>query len=206
MQYSTLSSNEIVLKVMSALEKNGVTSDLVQSGKEALERVRSLIPVGAEVLTMASITLEQTGIGTEINNSGNYISIRKKLNSLDRHTQHLEMQKIGAAPQWAVGSVQAITRDGQAVIASNSGSQLPGYAYGASHVVWVVSTKKIVNNYTQAMNRINEYIIAKETIRVRKAYGLPDTFHTYPSKVLIVNKEKTPGRIHVIFVNEDLGY
>jgi len=30
--------------------------------------------------------------------------------------------------------------------------------------------------------------------------------HTYPSKVLIVNKEVRPGRITMIIVREELGY
>ena len=39
---------------------------------------------------------------------------------MDRATQGREMQKIGSAPEWAVGSVHAVTETGQIIIASNN--------------------------------------------------------------------------------------
>lgn len=56
------------------------------------------------------------------------------------------------------------------------------------------------------MKRIYDYILPLETKRARKAYGLPDTFHSNVSKILIVTKEVTPNRITIIFVKEKLGF
>ncbi len=126
-----------------------------------------------------------------------------KLYSLDRETQGLEMQKLGAAPEWAVGSVHAVTQEGHVVIASNTGSQLPGYAYGSQHVVWIVGTQKIVENLDGAMKRIYDYVLPLESDRAHKAYGVDGS---NVSKMLIVNKEVNPQRITLIFVNEKLGF
>ncbi len=206
MDYSKLAPQETIEKIITALTQNGMTAELVENGHEAKQKVLSLIPKGSEVMTMTSITLEQTGLASELNDSGNYKSVKKELGKMDRKTQSLEMQKLGAAPEYAIGSVHAITEAGSVYIASNSGSQLPGYAYGSPHILWIVSTKKIVKDHEQAMKRIEEYIVPKESVRARKAYNLPDTFNTFVSKLLVINKEKTPNRIHVIFVNESLGF
>ena len=154
---------------------------------------------------MTSITLEQAGIADAINNSGDYKSVRNELTKMDRKTQGEEMQKLGAAPVWSIGSVHAVTEDGQVMVASNTGSQLPAYAYGSPHVIWVVGTQKIVKDIEDGMKRIKEYIVPKETVRARKAYNLPD-FNTFPSKILIVNREINPERIKIIFVNQVLGF
>lgn len=206
MNFTKLAPQKTVEKVISALNTNGINAEVVDTSADARERVLGLVPRGAEVMTMTSITLEQTGLDAEMNDSGEYDSVKKKLFTMDRKTDGRQMQRIGAAPDWALGSVHAVTEDGIVIAASNTGSQLPAYVYGASHVVWIVSTKKIVKDLEQGMQRIKEHIVPLETERARKAYGLPDTFHTFPSKILIINREVNKDRIHLIFVNEDLGF
>lgn len=206
MQWNTLANEESIKKTVDALKNNGITAHVVDSAEEAKEKVLKLLPKKAEVMQMTSVTLDTIGITQPINESGDYDSVRNELNKLDRSKQHLEMQRIGAAPEWTLGSVHAVTEDGKVVIASNSGSQLPAYAYGSSHVIWVVGTQKIVNNLEDAMTRIYDYVLPLETKRARKAYNLPDTFHSNVSKLLIVNKEVNPERLTIIFVKEKLGF
>ena len=152
---------------------------------------------------MTSVTLDKIGISKEINESGNYNSVRKKLMTMDRKTQGKEMQKLGAAPEYAIGSVHAVTEDGKILVASNSGSQLPAYVYSSNNVIFVVGTQKIVKNLNDAFKRIYEYTLPLESERAKKAYGVPGSF---VSKILIINREINPGRIKLIFVNEVLGF
>ena len=205
MDFSKQATKEMVSKTIEALAARGMSAELVANKEEAKEKVLALIPQGAQVMTMTSITLEQAGIADEINTSEKYISVRKQLDTMDRRTRNREMQELGAAPDWAIGSVHAVTENGEILIASNTGSQISAYVYGSGHVVWVVGAQKIVKNIDEGMQRINEYIVPKETERARKAYNLPE-FNTNVSKLLIVNKEIFPGRIHIIFVNEALGF
>ena len=206
MSYTDLAQPEVVQSTIAALAKNGITAQLVNTKEEAKAKVLSLIPEGAEIMTMTSITLEQSGIAEALNESGKYDSLKQKLMAMDRETQGAEMQKMGTAPTWAVGSVHAVTEDGKVVIVSNTGSQLPAYAYGSQHVIWVVSTKKIAKNVGEAFDRIEKHIVPQETLRARQAYGLPDTFETFISKSLVIHREVNPTRIQIIFVNEDLGF
>lgn len=188
---------------VAALQANGITAMVVETGEEAKKKVVELLPKDAEVMNMTSITLETTGIVQEVLESGRYQPVRQKLLMMDRKTDGLAMKKLGAAPEWTVGSVHAVTQDGHVLIASNTGSQLPAYAYGSAHVIWVVGAQKIVKNIDAAMKRLFEYVLPLESQRAHKAYGVPGSF---VSKLLVVNKELEPGRLTMILVNEVLGF
>lgn len=202
-KWNQLADKQSIDKTIQGLKVNGIEAFFVENGEEAKEKVLELIPPGAEVMNMTSVTLDTIGLPKELNNSGKYNSVRNKLSSMDRVTQGAEMQKMGAAPQWAVGSVHAVTEDGHALIASQSGSQLPAYVYGAAHVIWVVGAQKIVKNTDEGIKRIYEYVLPLEAERAKKAYGAPGS---NVSKVLIINKEIKPGRLTLILVNEVLGF
>ena len=197
-----LADSGSVEKTIAALKQNGFDAFLVEKAAEAKQKIIELIPQGAEVMTMTSATLDAEGIAKEINESGKFESVRKKLNSMDRKTQGPEMQKLGAAPDWVIGSVHAVTEDGKVLVASATGSQLPAYAYGSQHVVWVVGTQKIVESMDDGFKRLQEYVFPLEDARARKVYGVGSNV----SKILIVNKEFAPGRITVVFVKENLGF
>ena len=115
-------------------------------------------------------------------------------------------KQVGSAMSYAVGSVHAITNDGHVVIASGSGSQIPGYAYGASHVVWIASANKIVSNVQMGLKRIYEHILPLEDARMKKVYG-PESGSS-PRKILIFNAESdyAKGRTKLIIVKEPLGF
>lgn len=203
MKFNKLATQEKVEKTISSLKETNITAEFVQTGKLAAEKVFSILPEGAEVMDMTSRTLESIGLSKEIQESGKYNSVRKKLMSMDRKTQSMEMQKIGSAPEYSVGSVHAVTEDGKVIVASNTGSQMASYVYGSAHVIWVVGTQKIVKNLDSAFKRIYDYVLPLESKRVQEAYGMP---HSFVSKLLIFNKETVPNRIHLIFVNELLGF
>ena len=204
MDWNKIPSDKIIAKTISSLKQNGMDAMVVDNKDQARKKVLELIPEGSEVMEASSTTLKQIGLLEVIHEYGKYDSVKKKLSSLSRDTDHLEMQKIGAAPEYVIGSIHAVTLDGKALIASKTGSQLPSYAYGASHVIWVVSAKKIVKDLEKAFKRIYEHVLPLESDRANKAYGI--TTGSYVSKLLIINKEINPQRIKIIFVKEDLGF
>ena len=202
--WSELASNESIQKTIEALKANGINALVVENGNDAKNKVLELLPKGAEVMSMSSVTLEVTGITKEINESGEYNSVKDKLAKMDRKTEGLEMQRIGAAPEYAVGSVHAVTEDGKVIIASNTGSQLPAYAYGALHAIWVVGTQKVTKNVDEGIKRIYEYVLPLESERANKTYNI--TSGSNVSKMLIINRERVDGRLTVILVKEKLGF
>ncbi len=202
-KWTRIPEESIIKETVEALKANGIESLIVENGEKAKEKVLELIPEGSEVMTMTSMTLESIGIPTIINESGKYNSIRSKLNSLDRATQSLEMQKLGAAPEYVVGSVHAVTEDGKILIASFTGSQLPAYAYGSSHVIWVIGAQKIVKNFDEGLKRIYEHVLLLESERVKKINMMPKSA---VNKLLVINKEFKQNRITLIIVKRVLGF
>ncbi|MGE5041491.1 MAG: LUD domain-containing protein [Candidatus Levyibacteriota bacterium] len=200
--FSQLSDDASLQTAVKALESHGFRVVIAENRTEAKVEALKLIPEGKEVLTATSQTLQALGITDEINESGKYQSAKQQLMHMSREKDNLEMQKIGAAPEYVIGSVHAVTENGKVLIASRSGSQLPSYAYGASHVVWVVSTKKIVKDMEEGMKRIYEYVLPLESKRVQEVYKIPAS---EVRKLLVFNAEE-PGRITIIFVKEDLGF
>jgi len=203
MQWNTLASKEVIEKTISALKANGIDGFLVGTGAEAVKKVTELIPEGSEVMTMTSVTSDTIGLTKLLDESNTYNAVKPKLYALDPQTQKREQKRLGASPEYVVGSVHAVTEDGRVVIASNTGSQLPAYAYGSDHVIWVVGAQKIVKDLDAAFQRLEEYTLPLESERARKAYGME---RSNISKTLIVNKEVTPGRISIVFINEVLGF
>lgn len=201
--WDTLPPKSTIEAAMNALQANGITSFFASTRDEAKEKVLSLIPQNSEVMTMTSVTLSETGILDEIQKSGKYIDLKKKLFSLNRETDDQKMREIGSSPQWALGSVHAVTENGDVLIASNTGSQLPAYAYGAGHVIWVVGAQKIVKNIDEGMRRIHEHTLPLESKRAHEAYGVEKS---NVSKILLISKEVNPERLKLLFVNEVIGY
>ncbi|MBI2338526.1 lactate utilization protein [Candidatus Daviesbacteria bacterium] len=203
-KWNQLASQESIDKTIEHLKANGIDAKFVSSREDAKVEVLSLIPEGAEVMTMTSVTLSEIGLDQEINKEGaKFKAVRDKLYSLDKKTQAQEMNRLGAAPQYALGSVHAITEDGSVLIASNTGSQLPAYAYAALNVIWAVGAQKIVKNTDEGIKRIYEHSLPLESERAKKAYGVPGSS---VNKILIINKEVQPQRITLILVNEVLGF
>lgn len=201
--WDTLADDSSIEKTIHSLKQNGVDASVVMTGAQAKEKALSIIPDGAEVMTMSSVTLDTIGLTQEINGSDRYQPVRDKLYAMDRETQRVAMLKLGAAPEWTVGSVHAVTQDGHILIASNTGSQLPAYVYGSAHVIWVVGTQKIVANIEEGIKRIYDYVLPLESKRAHEAYGVPGSA---VNKLLIINKEVASGRLIVIFVKEKLGF
>ena len=201
MEFAKLATDEQIKRTAEALEANNIHAIVVEDGNEAKRIFFELVPEGAEVFLGASVTLEKLGIRDEIEKSGKYDALRPRMFALNRATQGREFRKLGSAPDYAAGSVQAVTEDGQVLIASHSGSQLGPYAGGAGKVIWVVGSQKIVKDLNAGLRRIQEYCYPREEEHMQQLFKLS----TAVNKILIVNREHRPGRSTMIIVKEELG-
>jgi hypothetical protein len=201
-QFSDLAADEQIEKAKNSLTQNGIEVFIAENGQEAKEKVLQILPEGAEIMNMTSVTLTDIGIAKEILESGKYNAVRNLFAKMDKVAQASEMRKLGAGPDWTIGSVHAVTEDGKVIVASATGSQLPAYAYGAQNVVWVVGAQKIVKDLDEGMKRVYEYVLPLESQRAMKAYGQASSVN----KLFILNKEVASGRIKMIIVKEKLGF
>ena len=202
MDWTKLPDEKTIEKTADALRERGIEVTIVNNKEEAKRKVLEYIPEGKEVMDVTSMTLDETGISKEIQEGGRYVSIKKKIKSVDKKEMMHLMRRMSVTADYVVGSVHAVTQDGKVVIVSNTGSQLAPYVYGATNVIWVVGTQKIVRNLDEALKRIEEHTFPLEDVRMRKVYGVGSGI----SKILIFEREVASNRIKLIFVKEKLGF
>ena len=189
-------------RAATALTAHGFTVEILDDAAAARTRIKDLIPEGASVFTGASETLRLSGIDADINTSGRYDAIRSRGQTMDRVTQLAEIWRLMSSPDVIVGSVHAITESGSLVIASASGSQLPGYAGGAMRAIWIVGAQKVVPDLSTALRRVEDYCLPLETARAQEAYGQPSAVN----RLLVLNAEPHPGRATVLLLREAIGF
>jgi hypothetical protein len=200
--WNNLPTTEVIEKTMKVLDEHGFHTQLVQTEEEAKKAVLVLLPKGSEVFTLASQTAIKIGITDAIDEGDEYISLRKKFMGLQDPSQAKERRMMGAAPDYAIGSVHAVTEDGALLIASNTGSQLSASAYGSEHLIYVIGVQKIVKNLDDGLKRIYEYSLPMESKRMQAAHGVDSDV----KKILIIEKPNHMQDMQIIFINEDIGF
>jgi acyl-CoA hydrolase len=200
-RFTALPDDQALTATVTALEEHGFSVEVVDDLDAARQTVLARIPNGSSVMTNTSVTLAETGIADAVNDGGPYDSARNKMFALDFATQAQQMKAIGGQPDYALGSVHAVTRDGTLVIASASGSQLASYAWGAANVIFVVGAQKLVPDLEAAHERIYQHSLVLEDARAIAAYGQ----HSSVGKVLEIHQE-LPGRIHIVLIRQVVGF
>jgi hypothetical protein len=185
-----------------ALTAHGFTVELLDDAAAARTRIKDLIPEGASVFTAASETLRLSGIDADINSSGRYDSVKTRGLAMDRASQLDEIWRLMSTPDVIVGSVHAVTETGSLVVASASGSQLPGYAGGAARAIWIVGAQKVVSDLPAALRRVEDHCLPLESARAQAAYGQPSAIN----RLLILSAELYPGRGTVLLLREAIGF
>ena len=194
---------EDVSGMMEKMKTRNIEVEVVENREAALARIQSLIPKGASVMTGGSTTLDQIGF-TELLKSGAHPwkNLKEEIMAEKNEKKQNELRKNSVLADYFLGSVHAVTENGEVVVASATGSQLPSYAFTSEHVVWIVGTQKIVKNFEEAMQRVRKYVFPLEDARM-KSLGYAGSVI---GKIMILEKEFFPGRIKLIFVNEKLGF
>ena len=205
MDYNTLATKESIEKVVEALSARNVEALVVESGSDALLKIKELIPQGASVMNGASVTLEQIGFVDYLKGGEHgWNNLHEGIIEEKDSAKQAQLRKLGVLSDYYLGSVHALAETGQFVIASNTGSQLPHVVYSSRNLIFVVSTKKIVPTLPDAMTRLMEHVIPLEEKHMQEKYGVG----TAPNKIVTWNGESAYNgrKIKMILVNEDLGF
>jgi hypothetical protein len=199
--FVTPASETTLQQVAKRIRERNIEVLIVDNGEEARQVVLDRLPKGAEVHSGKSKTLQDSGIFDAIQAPDQYDALRHQFLKMDRKTQGREIRKLIAAPDFMLGSVQAITEDGILVVASATASQIGPYANTAGKVILVAGSQKIVPDIETAFRRIRECVLPWEDAQVRKAANIG----TFVGKILIIEREWISGRMIVILVKEPIG-
>jgi hypothetical protein len=206
MDFDSIPSAEVVAKTAAALTANNFEAVVVNTKEEALAKVKELVPAGASVMNGASQTLNQIGYIDYLKaGQHGWNNLHAAIVAEPDKAKQGALRRQALLSDYYLGSVHALSEDGQLVIASNTGSQMPHIVYSSPNVIFVVSTKKIMPTLADAIRRLEQHVVPLEDERMRKAHGTGTTY----SKTLIYHKENsavTGRKIRVILVNEPLGF
>ena len=205
MNYNSLANQESLRKVTMALKNHRYEVTVVKNGKEALEEIKEIIPPRASVMNGSSTTLEQIGYHEYLKSGKHpWVDLHANINAENDKEKRDKLRKESVLSDYYLGSVHALIENGEFIIASNTGSQLPHIVYTSPNLIFVVSTKKIVPDLDVAMKRLTDHVVPMEDKHMMQLYN----FHTGLNKVLIFKGEAkvSTRKIHFILVEENLGF
>ena len=199
-------------RTMKALEKNNMCAYLVNNEEELLNQIDELINEGDLVACGGSMTLFETNVIDYLRNG--------KYNFLDRYQANLsddDMKEIYIKSFYAdayFASTNAVTENGELYNVDGNGNRVAAMLYGPDKVILVVGVNKIVKDINEAINRNKEICAPANTKRLSCKTPCASTGHcmdcSSPGRICceytLIKRQRTAGRMHVIFLNENFGY
>ena len=198
-------------KIIKNLEQRNMTGYYAENAEEALKLALSLIPEGASVSNGGAHSAEEIGLIAALK-TGNY-------QYCDRNAQ-TEPDARRAAELFAydadvyLGSVNAISEDGILINIDGNSNRVSAYAYGPKKLVLIVGMNKVAKDLDAAMKRarnvaapVNAQRFCRNT-PCAKTGSCMDCLspETICCQFLITRYSRHAGRIHIILVDEMLGY
>ncbi len=201
--------NEILAaKVIKGLESRNMSGYYAQNKEEALKKALELIKEGDKVTMGGSASVVEIGLKDALIN-GNYQFLDR-----DRENDKRAAMLYQYDADWFLSSCNAMTDDGILVNIDGNSNRVSAIAQGPLHVLFIVGMNKISTDIDSAMKRarnvaapINAARFGKDTPCSKVGTCLncksPDTICC---QFLITRYSRHTDRIHVILVNDDLGY
>lgn len=204
-------NNLLAQTVIKGLESRNMTGYYVQTKEEALKKALELIPEGSSVARGGSMSVNEIGL-VEVLENGNYKFVNREKITDPALKREAELATYDSDVY--ITSVNAITQDGVLVNIDGNANRVSAIAYGPRKVVCIVGMNKVVDDIDGAMKRARNEAAPINTQR----FGLstpctangtcmncksPDTICC---QFLITRFSRHKDRIHVILVNDDLGF
>ena len=208
--------NEMVLKrnrllaekVIRGLESRNMTGYYAATKAEALARALSLIPEGSSVTMGGAMSAHEIGLVDALK-AGNY-------NFIDRDKAEDKRAAMLAAydADFFLSSVNAMTDDGMLVNIDGNANRVSAICQGPKKVIFIVGMNKVCGDLDGAMKRARN--VAAPTNAQRFGLSTPcaktgkcmdcKSPDTICCQVLVTRFSRHAGRIHVILVNDFLGF
>ena len=195
-------------KVIKGLESRNMAGYYAATKEDALQKALALIPAGSSVTMGGAMSAIEIGLVDAVK-AGDYRFIDRDAYA-DKRAAMLEAYDA----DWFLAGANAMTDDGVIVNIDGNANRVSAIAQGPKHVLFIVGMNKICPDPDTAMKRARNVAAPVNAQR----FGLstpcaktgkcmdcksPDTICC---QFLITRFSRHPGRVHVILVNEDLGF
>ncbi|MCR5651343.1 MAG: lactate utilization protein [Lachnospiraceae bacterium] len=201
--------NELLAeKVINGLKSRNMTGYYAKDKDEAKKLALSLIPEGSSVTMGGAMSAHEIGLVTALKN-GNYNFIDR-----DEYEDKRAAMLMAYDADVFLASANAMTEDGIIVNIDGNSNRVSAIAQGPKKVVFIVGMNKVCNDVDGAMKRarnvaapINAQRFGLNTPCAKTGACMdcksPDTICC---QFLITRFSRHEGRIHVILVNDSLGF
>lgn len=200
--WTKLADDKTLNETVKNVKARGINVVVVGNKKEALEKIKKLIPKNVDVAVGSSTTLNEIGFIGFLESGSYWKSWNKKVISENNDEKRNTLRRMGVTADYFLGSVNAVSKNGELVACDASGSRVTAYPFAAKNLILVAGIQKITDSLEKAMLRVREYAYPLEDKRAKKAYGMSSTI----GKWVIIEREIIPGRITLILVKERLGF
>ena len=197
-------------KIIKGLKERNMTGYYAHTKEEALQLALSLIPEGSTISRGGSMSCNEIGL-TQALEQGNYqFTNREKLSGDEK----LKAEIAAYSADVFIGSVNAITEDGVLVNIDGNANRVSAYAYGPKKLVLIVGMNKVTRDTDAALKRARNEAATINAQRFPIKTPCKSTGSCFDCKTpdticcqfLITRYSKHAGRIHVILVNDQLGF
>ncbi|MCR4756045.1 MAG: lactate utilization protein [Lachnospiraceae bacterium] len=209
MNENIIKRNELLAdKVIKGLQSRNMTGYYAATKEDALKIALDLIPTGSSVTMGGAMSAHEIGLVKALK-EGDY-------NFIDRDAEadkRAAMLKAYDA-DYFLSSANAMTDDGVIVNIDGNSNRVSAIAQGPKHVLFIVGMNKICSDVDAAMKRARN--VAAPTNAQRFGLNTPcsktgaclncKSPDTICCQFLITRYSRHEGRIHVIIVNDNLGF
>jgi len=204
--------NELLArKVIKGLQTRNITGYYAESREAALAKALELIPEGSTICMGGCVSASEIGLVKTIKN-GNY-------NFIDRYASNdpADQRKAMLAAYDAdvyIASANAMTNDGEIVNIDGNSNRVSAIAYGPKKVVFIVGMNKVCSDLDEAVKRARNVAAVSNVMRFdidtpcKKTGACANckSPQTICCNFLITRCSRHAGRMHVILVNDNLGF
>lgn len=197
--------------VIKNLEKRGIQGHYCETKEDARDMILSMIKDKSVVSWGGSMTVNALGVKEKLAD--------RDVVTIDPYgtkdpVESIERRRQGLLADYFLMSTNAVTIDGELVNIDGTSNRVAALCFGPKKVIVVVGANKLARRLDDAIERAKLYAAVPNNVRLSR--NTPCTITGVCSDCL--SKEciccnmvttrfcSTPGRIQVIFVNENLGF
>lgn len=201
-----------ILRTIDSLEKNNMNGYLAKDKNELINIIDMIVKENSLVSCGGSVTLSETGVIDHLRSD--------RFEFLDRAKEGLtpddivRMYKKTFMSDAFFTSTNAITEKGELYNVDGNGNRVAAMLYGPEKVIVVCGVNKIVKDIPAAIERNKRISAPVNTKRLNKATPCAKVGYCMDcnskericNEYTVIKRQRNKDRIHVIFMNENLGY
>ncbi len=196
-------------RLAKTLEANHFYATVCDTAEEASEFIRKQIPSGSSVGVGGSVTLDELGLI-------DWLRENQEIHFIDRYrTDNVKKAlRDSLSADVYLMSTNAVTMDGWLYNVDGNGNRVAALIYGPDKVYVIAGSNKVVRDLEEAKSRVEQLAAPANNARLNKDNPCVETgecMHcsrasTICNQYVLTRRSGVQGRIHVILVNEELGY